>query len=393
MLLFFFTFFTLYGLIHLYAFLKARAALSFGLLTGVLLGIFMATMVVAPIIIRQAEKAGLDAFARIFSFVGYTWMGVLFLFICCSLLLDTHRSALWLAGLATKKDLVGYTVPAPAAFAISITLAIVIAIYGYFEAQSVRVERVMLQSRKIPSGIGTVRVVQISDVHLGLIVRQGRLKRILETVKQEKPDILVSTGDLVDGQINGLSGLAELLQEIKPRYGKFAITGNHEFYAGLDQALAFTERAGFSILRGEGTAVAGFFNIAGVDDPAGRSYGLYRHVPEQEILSQLDRNRFTILLKHRPVVDKASRALFDLQLSGHGHGGQIFPFRIATWLYYPVHAGGSLLSDGSFLYVSRGAGTWGPPIRFLAPPEVTVIELAPQQSSYRDFFGGRPADS
>ena len=97
---------------------------------------------------------------------------------------------------------------------------------------------------------GAFRIVQISDVHLGLIVREERLKRIMEHVRKASPDLLVSTGDLVDGQMNDLDGVTDLLDGVKPRYGKFAVTGNHEFYAGLDQAIAFTRRAGFRVLRG-----------------------------------------------------------------------------------------------------------------------------------------------
>jgi hypothetical protein len=189
------------------------------------------------------------------------------------------------------------------------------------------------------------------------------------------PDILVSTGDLVDGQIDNLFKLAEILKEVNPRYGKYAITGNHEFYAGLGNALNFTEKAGFKVLRGERLTLAGLINIAGVDDPQGKAYGIYRGMPEKELLSGLPREKFTLLLKHRPLVDRSALGLFDLQLSGHVHKGQIFPFSIITGLYYPIQAGFADLLNGSRLYVSRGLGTWGPPIRFLSPPEVTVIDL------------------
>ncbi|OGW39287.1 MAG: hypothetical protein A2Y97_08590 [Nitrospirae bacterium RBG_13_39_12] len=185
----------------------------------------------------------------------------------------------------------------------------------------------------------------------------------------------MSTGDLVDGQIDNLSEFAESFKEINPRYGKFAITGNHEFYAGLTNALNFTEKAGFTVLRGERLTVSGIINIAGVDDPQVKTYGNFRDIPEKELLSGLPGGKFTLLLKHRPLVDKNAIGLFDLQISGHIHKGQIFPFSLITGLYYPTQAGFANLPKGSCLYISRGSGTWGPPIRFLSPPEVTVIEL------------------
>lgn len=208
-----------------------------------------------------------------------------------------------------------------------------------------------------------------------MIVGEDRLRRILSEVKKADPDILVSTGDLVDGQIDNLEKLAEPFQKINPRYGKFAITGNHEFYAGLDQALSFAEKSGFRILRGEAVTAAGLVNIAGVDDPQVKTYGLFKGRSEKELLSELPHEKFTLLLKHRPLVDKNALGLFDLQLSGHVHKGQIFPFSIITGLYYPTQAGLAKLSSNSQLYVSRGSGTWGPPIRFLSPPEITVIDL------------------
>jgi predicted MPP superfamily phosphohydrolase len=168
-----------------------------------------------------------------------------------------------------------------------------------------------------------------------------------------------------------------MFREIEPRLGKYGVTGNHEFYAGLDQSIRFTEQAGFTMLRGERIDIGDFLTIAGVDDSQARSFGLFSGRSESDLLGDLPDNRFVLLLKHRPLLDEDSRGLFDLQLSGHVHRGQIFPFSIITGLYYETQAGLATFSDGSSLYVSRGAGTWGPPVRFLSPPEVTVIDLVP----------------
>jgi predicted MPP superfamily phosphohydrolase len=102
---------------------------------------------------------------------------------------------------------------------------------------------------------------------------------------------------------------------------------------------------------------------------------LQEPVPEKDILAKIPRNKFTLLLKHQPRIDRPSVGLFDLQLSGHAHKGQIFPFTLVTRIIFPLNAGDYDLGKGSLLHVSRGSGTWGPPVRFLAPPEVTIIEL------------------
>ena len=374
-ILFVTTFLLLYSGMHLYGFLKARAAFSFGPRAGVPLALFMAAMMLCPVLVRLSKSAGLELPAKVLAYVGYTWMGCLFLFVCASFLLDFYRVFAFFAARIVKFDLSWMKMTARTAFVIPLLASVSIATYGYFEALNIRTERITIESPKISKDTGKLRIVQISDVHLGLIVGRDRLERILAKVRAAAPDILVSTGDLVDGQADHLAAAVEMLRAVPAKYGKFAVTGNHEFYAGLPYSLSITKKAGFSMLRGRGVEIPGVIAIFGVDDPAGKSFGLAKLVPEKGLLSSSSRKIFTLLLKHRPVVDKNALGLFDLQLSGHIHGGQIFPFRYATELVSPYCTGFFTLPGGGHLYVSRGSGTWGPPIRFLAPPEVTIIDL------------------
>jgi len=375
MSLFLLVIFGCYSAIHVYAFLKVRAAFPFGPLPGILLGMFMAAMTVAPILVRLLEKHGHDLPARILSYVGYCWMGTLFLFFFLSLSLDLYRLAVHSAGMVLQKDLPAF-LPAPrTAFLVSLTIALVLSLYGFFNALDIRPEHLIIKTPKIPESASPLRIAQVSDVHLGLIVQDRRLKKILSVIRQANPDILVSTGDLVDGQIDSLSKLADIFQEVHPRYGKYAVPGNHEYYAGLPQALEITRRAGFTMLRGEAVSVAGLVNLAGADDPTARYFGMERGPSEENLLSALPAGRFTILLKHQPRIKESSAGLYDLQLSGHTHNGQIFPFKFFVRLFFPHITGWYRLPGGSYLYVSRGTGTWGPPIRFLASPEVTIIDL------------------
>lgn len=365
----------IYSALHLYLFFKIHTAYSLGPATAILVIFIMLLMITAPILVHMSERFGLNLLAHLLSYTGYTWMGLAFLFFFSSLAIDLYRLIVYAGGFVLRSDLSPLNPSPQFAFIVPLLVTAVIASYGFFEARSIRTETLTIKSQKIPKEIGTLTIVQISDVHLGLIVREDRLKRILKEIRQAEPDILVCTGDLVDGQIDNLTGLAELLQGIAPKYGKFAITGNHEFFAGLDQALFFTRNAGFTILRGEAVTVAGIITIAGVDDPTGKHFGLFTRVSERALLSGLPRDTFTLLLKHMPVVDKNALGLFDLQLSGHTHDGQIFPFNLITRVFFPKNAGLFHLPSDSCLYVSRGSGTWGPPIRFLSPPEVTVIRL------------------
>ena len=376
MSLFLLSFLLIYGGFHLYFFLKTKAAFTLPRWTSFLLAAFLLVMVAAPFLVRISERSGYDQLAIFLAYFGYTWMGIVFLFVAASLAVDGYRIIVWVSGVLLRKKLLLRINPKPA-FYIPLIFSLVISVVGTFEAWDIRIEKITLASEKIPAALSGLRVVQISDVHLGLIVRHKRLGKILEAVQKANPDILVSTGDLVDGQINKLEGLAEMLQSIKPRYGKYAVTGNHEFYAGLQDSLAFTQKAGFTVLRNKGKSVTDYLNIAGVDDRTSRYFKKSPGISEKDMLKRLDRKKFILLLKHRPEIDQESLGLFDLQLSGHTHKGQIFPFNIITLLYFPIHWGILNPVDHCFLYVSRGSGTWGPPIRFLSPPEVTLIELVP----------------
>jgi predicted MPP superfamily phosphohydrolase len=378
MSLFFIFFFSAYGLLHLYILLRARNAFALNLLSSLVIACLMLLMISAPVIVRLSEGAGLELLARGVAYVGYAWLGIIFLIVCSSIVTDLYRLLVYLVSFVSGCDVSRFTFSSRAYFLMALSVSILIGLYGYFEARQIRVERVVIKTPKIPARLSPLRIAQISDVHVGLIVRHERLRRIVERVKRVEPHLLVSTGDLVDGQINSLGGLAEIFQTIKPRYGKFAITGNHEFYAGLKQAIDFTERSGFTMLRGEHTTIDDSLTVVGVDDPAGSGVTKGDGAQERALLeksSSASSGKFILLLKHRPDVEEGSLGMFDLQLSGHVHKGQIFPFRFFTRLFYPRISGFFHLPKNSDFYISRGSGTWGPPIRFLAPPEVTVIEL------------------
>lgn len=372
---FFLIFFTIYGSFHLYALLKARAAFRFKRRGLLILAVLITPMIATPALIRIAEREGFDLAARLLAYAGYLWMALLFLFVCISLALDIYRLCI-IVGEKTLGRNFKKLRPSPlAALILPLAAALIFTGYGYFAAQDIRINRIIIPSAKIPARFNGLKIVQISDIHLGLLVGKNRLEKILAAVRKAGPDILVSTGDLVDGQPNNLTDLADLLADIKPPFGKYAVTGNHEFYAGIDHSLKFLNEAGFTVLRNEALTVADGLNILGIDDKVGTRFGQTAKAPEQALLATLDRTGFTLLLKHRPEVTSGSEGLFDLQLSGHTHNGQIYPFIHLSRLVFPAKTGQLLKYGDSRLYVSPGAGTWGPPVRFLAKPEITVFEL------------------
>lgn len=359
---------------HWYFFRKITGAFPLAVPTSILLALLMILMLCAPLLVRLAEREGLESLAILLAYVGYVWMGMLFLFFTAHMAVDSVRILIRLTGTVSGGDFTRFLPGNRQVFSAVLLLSAGVTIYGYFEALDIRTERIRINTEKLPPAIRRLTIVQISDVHLGLIVGEKRLQRVIEKVREAGPDLLVSTGDLVDGQIDSMGKLAAEFRKLVPRYGKYAVTGNHEWYAGINSSMDFMRNAGFTVLRGSVEEVDGVLTIAGVDDPAGAWVG-ERTIDEGEVLEKASRNKFTLLLKHRPVAARNEESLFDLQLSGHTHKGQIFPFNVVTWFFYPTRTGLSQLSGSSSIYLSRGTGTWGPPVRFLAPPEITVIEL------------------
>jgi uncharacterized protein len=368
MIIFLLVFLCLYGGINFYFFYKANDIFHFAGKTEWIIITLLIALVLAPIIIRLAEKMHWETLARIIAYCGYLWMAFVFLFFFFHMTLDIARYAFKLLDQNADNLLVKNLIFSLAVF---ITLASVV--YGFFDAQKIRVQKLEIQTEKILPDNRKIRIVLISDVHIGLLIKGQRLQAILEKVKEAKPDILISTGDLLDGELNNVMAEAKQLAEIKPPYGKYAVTGNHEFYAGIEKSLEFTKQAGFEILRNESKKAAGI-NIIGLDDPTARQQGFSENnVDLSSLFPTQGSNEFVLLLKHQPTVREDKN--FDLQLSGHTHGGQIFPFMFLTRLLFPENFGYHQLNGNKSVYISRGAGTWGPPIRLFAPPEITVIDL------------------
>jgi len=365
-------FLAVYGGIHLYAYKKLTTVISSGNGWLILLFCFFILATLPVTIFSDPRFLGIH---KILGWICYVWMGSLFLFVSSSLVLDLVRFIVNMAGRVVPLNASAVTLSPYNSAIAAIVLSLVISVHGLFAARRIRVERIIVPTSKIEESQNPFRIVQISDLHLGLLSDPEHFRGLLETIRSLEPDIVVSTGDLVDVQLDHLRGFADLFRELKPEYGKYAVTGNHEAFAGLDRSLGFMERAGFTMLSHDGVSISDVIHLAGVDDPAVMRRLRNNAPAEGDLLRRFPEETFTILLKHQPVVSEASRGRFDLQLSGHTHGGQIFPFILLTKLFYSSKIGLSRLGEKTYLYVSRGTGSWGPPIRFLAPPEVTVIEL------------------
>ncbi|GAA3363617.1 metallophosphoesterase [Streptomyces antimycoticus] len=246
--------------------------------------------------------------------------------------------------------------------------------YGtYTVLRGPRVKRITVPLAKLPRRAHGFRIAVVSDIHLGPILGRAHTQRVVEAVNRTNPDLIAVVGDLVDGSVADLGPAAEPLRALRARHGSYFVTGNHEYYSGADAWLDHVRELGLRPLENERTELPGF-DLAGVNDVAGESEG---QGPDfGKALGGRDRSRASVLLAHQPVViHDAVKAGVDLQLSGHTHGGQLWPGTYVAELANPTAAGLERYGDTQ-LYVTRGAGAWGPPVRVGAPPDVTVVELA-----------------
>jgi len=344
-------------------------------------------MVASPVVARLLERHWPGRITDALADIAFLWLVVVFWFCVLMLAADGWNLLVRLAALGAPQ---ARAVLLPLRPVLVVVAGIIVAAlcWGLAEARSLRLEHVTVEVPAWDADAEPIRIVQISDVHLSGRTDLEAVERIARLIRQADPDVLVSTGDLADSSLDKINHLAEPLAAIRPPLGKFAVLGNHEFYLGLDESLKLHEAAGFEVLRGRAVTLAGRLTLAGVDDPAGRWRGTEAFTDEVAALGAPHGNPVTVLLKHQPTVTPAMLGACRLQLSGHTHGGQIFPFRFVVGLIYRHDVGLYRLGKGSRLYVSRGTGTWGPPIRLLAPPEVTVITLRPSEVASRKEESG-----
>jgi hypothetical protein len=243
------------------------------------------------------------------------------------------------------------------------------------EARKFRVTRLEIPLAGLPPELDGFSIVQASDIHYGMLTRNQELSRILSRVNDLQPDVVAITGDLVDESVSHMEEMRIPLSRIKSRHGVFAVTGNHEYYAGVERAVAIMKAANIRVLRNEALVLSGGLQILGIDDPTG-SRRMREPAPDIErLISSIDPQKPCILLYHQPIgFEKTAFVGIGLQLSGHTHGGQLFPVIYISRIIYPRTPGLHKIAD-SYLYVSWGVGTWGPPMRFRAPPELVYIRL------------------
>ncbi|TGK46963.1 metallophosphoesterase [Leptospira bouyouniensis] len=261
----------------------------------------------------------------------------------------------------------------------TIVIATALSSLGFYNAHvRLRYKHTKIKDENLHSDLKGFKIVQISDVHIGPTIKEKFLRRVVAKINVQTPDVVVITGDLVDGPAATLKHHLKPLADIKSKYGTFYVTGNHEYYSGILSWLPEIEALGIRILLNENQIInigSAKLLMAGVTDlTAGSMIKSHQTNPKRAMLGG-ENSDYKILLAHQPnSVYEANKIGFDLQISGHTHGGQFFPGNILIYFAQKFVAG---LHDykGTKIYVSRGTGYWGPPFRLGAPSEISVLEL------------------
>lgn len=376
-----------YGIVHLYIYMRIHSTFHMDPWLSLLTGSFFFFMTISPLFVHRYALKGHLIPSRIFAYAAYLWMAVVFFYFSSALLIDVYDVLARGAAFMLKKKPDSLTVASPYRSFIPLLISILCTAYGYAEAVNIRVRRLTVKTSKLPEGTNRLTVAHITDLHLGLLVRDNILEKVIKVIEDARPDVIVSTGDLIDIEVNHIDPLIERLRTVQAPLGKYASMGNHEFFVGIKNSAALIEKAGFTILRNRAVTLEGLLTVAGIDDrlgdrikepgPAGPS--------EEEVLGGLLRSTFTLILKHRPEMNRNTLGQYDLQLSGHTHKGQMFPVHLFIKLFlYPHYSGYTQFYKGSSLYVSSGAGTTCCPVRFLAPPETTIIDIVKEDGAHQE---------
>jgi predicted MPP superfamily phosphohydrolase len=316
------------------------------------------------VLARILDEKGLQSVIWPLEYVAANWIGLLFLLFWALLVVDILTLGGWL-----------FHEQAPMLRAGAVVIACFMSVVALIQAiRPPVITDYDVQLEGLPRERDGTVLLQLSDLHLGNLLGRRWLGTLISRVNQMKPDIVVIAGDLVDGNVGRVEPLRQVLKELQAPLGVWAVTGNHEFYAGLERSVRLLEDAGFRVLRDRHEQAAPGLILAGVDDLTARQqFGAENHAIEKAMANRPQ--GATILLSHSPwQVEKAAAAGTGLMLSGHTHNGQVWPFNHLVKMRYPLLAGRYQV-NGMMAIVCRGTGTWGPRMRLWQPSEMVRVKL------------------
>ncbi len=364
-------------LVNFYVFSRTRAVFPESN-TGFWLATVLFWLVAFLYIIgRMLERSGAMTLAEPVIKIGSYWLGAMVYLTLLFLLMDILRG---LNGLFNFTDILKFRWSqgsGKGAVAVVYALTALILVAGYFSAlhpvarfQALKIEKT------VPSDIQ--KIVLVSDIHLGMMISNGRLERLVKIVNEQNADLVLLAGDVFDEDLGSVikNNMGDQLKKLKARHGVYAILGNHEFYGKPEAAHKYLEDHNIAVLRDSIAVLSNGVQIAGREDITGEQMSGISRKTLKDLLADTDAAQLMILMDHQPYkLAEVAQHNVDLQVSGHTHNGQMWPFNYITGAMFEITKGYGKIGQTHF-YVSSGFGTWGPPIRTNSRSEIVVLEIS-----------------
>lgn len=376
-MIFFAIVFTVNLLVNLYIFSRTRSIFPVGNATWWGAAILFWIIAFAYVIGRFAERAGPIWLAEPFVKVGSWWLGAMVYLTLMFLLADILRGINGLFNVTGAFRFNWISGTGKTAVLLVYALAAIVLVAGYFNAKIPAVRREAFQIDKIMTE-GYQKVVLVSDIHLGMMISNGRLDRLVNLVNSQNADVVLLAGDVFDEDLGPVikNNMGDLLKNVKAKYGVFAVLGNHEFYGNVTAAHEYLETHNITVLRDSIAVLPNGITIVGREDITGERMNGKPRKTIEDLLAGVDMKNPVFMLDHQPykLAEVASHNV-DLQVSGHTHNGQMWPFNYITGAMFEISRGYGKI-NGTHFYVSSGYGTWGPPIRTNSRSEIVVLEVS-----------------
>ena len=367
----------IYGLVNSYIFIRGLQAIPAGSAwRGWYIAAFW-SIAFTFVLARFMERAYPCGFTGVITWIGSFWLAFMLYFILIALFIDFARVLNHFFHIFPQSFYVDYAHTKLVTLSVSLILVTLVVAAGFINARTPRIKHLELKVRKVVQGDKSLNIVMASDIHLGTIIAKRKANRLVATINALKPDIVLFAGDLVDEDLAPVikNNLGANLNQIKSKLGVYAITGNHEFIGGAESAVKYLREHGITVLRDTSMIIDQRFYLIGREDRDKPRFTGKKRMELAELIKQVDLSKPVILMDHQPFnLEKAKEQGIDLQISGHTHHGQLWPFNHITNLIYELSSGYKQSGQTHF-YVSTGFGTWGPPVRLGNRPEIVQIKL------------------
>ncbi len=376
-LIFFSIVLTVYGLVNTYIFVRGLQAIPLASPVRAWYIVGFWSIAATFVLARILERAYPCGFTEVITWIGSFWLAFMLYFILALVMIDLARLINHFIPFFPEFFYADYQKTKMVALITVTGLVTMVVAGGFINARIPKIREMDITVRKALPGIRELKVVMASDIHLGTIIAKRKANRLVETINGLDPDLVLFAGDVVDEDLAPVirRDLGTNLTRIRAKYGVYAITGNHEYIGGAEAAVQYLWDHGLTMLRDTAVYIEPGLYLVGREDRDRPRFSGKERKELAEIMSGIDRTKPVILLDHQPFhLEQAEEQGADLQLSGHTHHGQLWPFNYITLAMYEVSSGYKKKGN-THVYVSPGFGTWGPPVRIGNRPEIVLIRI------------------